>query len=95
MPLAPWEAVLGTTLRLPTPSGNVDLKVRPGTTSAQKLRLAGRGLPAPDGEAGALYAVVRIDVPAAPSAPERELFEKLAAVSRFDPRRAAPPPNGQ
>ncbi len=86
LPLAPWEAVLGTTLRLPTLSGVVDLKIKPGTTSGQKLRLARRGLAATDGSAGALYAVVKIDVPAAPSAAERELYEKLAAVSAFRPR---------
>jgi len=87
LPLAPWEAVLGTTLRLPTLSGVVDLRIRPGTTFGQKLRLAQRGLAGADGEAGALYAVVRIEVPASVSQSERDLFERLAAVSNVDPRR--------
>ncbi len=29
LPLAPWEAVLGTSVSLPTPAGTVSLKVRP------------------------------------------------------------------
>ncbi len=91
LPLSPWEAVLGATLRLPTLSGVVDLKIKPGTTSGQKLRLAKRGLAAADGSAGALYAVIGIDVPATPGEAERDLFEKLAAVSTFNPRRHLDP----
>ena len=43
LPLAPWEAVLGTTVEMPTPAGTVSLKVPAGTRAGQKLRLAGRG----------------------------------------------------
>ena len=86
LPLAPWEAVLGTSLHLPTLSGTVELKIKPGTTSGQKLRLAKRGLESTDGNFGALFAVVRIDVPTSLSQPERDLYEKMAVVSSFKPR---------
>ena len=84
--LAPWEAVLGASVEVPTLGSAVRLKVPAGTKAGQQLRLAKRGLPKPHEGAGDLYAVVQIVVPAAPTARERELFERLAAESRFDPR---------
>lgn len=86
LPLAPWEAALGAEVRVATLDGDVMLTVPPGTHSAQKLRLRGRGLGAGAGR-GNLYAVVHIDIPQTLTARERELFEALAADSRFDPRK--------
>jgi curved DNA-binding protein len=86
LPLAPWEAVLGTSVEVPTPAGRVTLKVRPGTTAGQKLRLSGRGLKRPDGTAGDLYAVVEIVVPAHADAREQALYRQLAEASSFAPR---------
>jgi curved DNA-binding protein len=87
LPLAPWEAALGTSVAVPTPAGEAKVKVPAGTSSGRRLRLRGRGLPNPRGKAGDLFAEARIMVPATPSKAERELFEQLAAVSDFDPRR--------
>jgi curved DNA-binding protein len=87
LPLAPWEAALGASVEVPTPGGTVNLKVRPGTSSGQKLRLAGRGLPRPRGGAGDLFAVAQIVVPAELSDRERELYGQLEAASQADPRR--------
>lgn len=87
LPLAPWEAVLGAKVRIPTPGGDVELNIQPGTTAGRKLRLAKRGLPKADGGAGDLFAVVRIDVPTVTTAHERDLFEQLRQVSAFDPRK--------
>ncbi len=86
LPLAPWEAVLGASVDVPTLDGTVRLKVPAGTRAGQRLRLSKRGLPKREGE-GDLYAVVQIAVPAAPSARERELLQQLAEESHFDPRR--------
>lgn len=86
LPLAPWEAVLGAAIEIPTLAGKVELKLNPGTTAGQKLRLAKRGLAAADGSSGTLYAVVRIEVPKAVSAVERELYSQLATASSFKPR---------
>jgi curved DNA-binding protein len=85
--LAPWEAVLGTSVALPTPGGEAKVKVPPGTSCGRRLRLRGRGLPNPRGKPGDLLAEAKIVVPAKPSEAERELFEQLAAASDFDPRR--------
>jgi curved DNA-binding protein len=65
----------------------VNLKVRPGTSSGQKLRLTGRGLPKPRGGAGDLYAVAQIVVPQELSERERELYGQLQAASGVNPRR--------
>lgn len=86
LPLTPWEAVLGTTVDVPTPGGSVRLKVPPGTHAGQKLRLAKRGLPKPSAGAGDLYAVVQITVPGVISDRERALYKQLADVSHFNPR---------
>jgi curved DNA-binding protein len=85
LPLAPWEAVLGTSVEVPTPGGTVRLKVRPGTQAGQQLRLARRGLPKPGAE-GDLYAIVQIVVPSTVSEREVELYRELAAASKFEPR---------
>lgn len=86
LPLAPWEAVLGATVEVPTLAGPVDLKVPPATRAGQQLRLAGRGLPKPGGGAGDLHAVVQIALPPAPTEREKALFQELGAASTFDPR---------
>jgi len=85
--LAPWEAALGTSVAVETPGGDAKVKVPAGTSSGRQLRLRGRGLPNPKGTPGDLFAEARIMVPPRPTKAEQELFEQLAAVSDFDPRR--------
>jgi curved DNA-binding protein len=87
LPLAPWEAALGTSVAVETPRGEMKVKVPSGTSSGKRLRLRHHGLPHPRGSAGHLYAEVKIVVPAKLTDDERRLFEELAAVSTFDPRR--------
>ncbi|MEK6594477.1 MAG: DnaJ C-terminal domain-containing protein [Pseudomonadota bacterium] len=86
LPLAPWEAVLGAAVEVPTLEEKVRLKIPAGTRSGQQLRLSGRGLPRPREGRGDLYAVVQIVVPAELSERERALFKDLAEASGFDPR---------
>jgi curved DNA-binding protein len=86
LPLAPWEAALGTTVPLETPGGETKVKVPPGTSSGRRLRLRGRGLPNPRGRPGDVFAEIQIMVPPKLTERERELFEQLAATSTFDPR---------
>jgi curved DNA-binding protein len=87
LPLAPWEAALGADVPVSTPGGDAKVKVPPGTSSGRRLRLRGRGMPSRRDKPGDLYAEVRIMVPERLSEEERRLFEQLAAVSTFDPRR--------
>jgi len=87
LPLAPWEAALGASVEVPTPAGAVNLKVPAGTSSGQKLRLSGRGLPRPRGGAGDLFAVAQVTVPSSLSERERELYGALRDAAATNPRR--------
>ncbi|MGH7943799.1 MAG: DnaJ C-terminal domain-containing protein [Opitutaceae bacterium] len=85
--LAPWEAVLGRQVAVPTLSGTIKLRIPPGTNSGRQLRVRGQGLPkSSGGERGDLYVVVNLQVPVNVSDEERDLWEKLARTSRFNPR---------
>ncbi|WP_310715514.1 DnaJ C-terminal domain-containing protein [Streptomyces lydicus] len=87
LPVTPWEAALGATVPVPTPGGTAKVTVPKGSSSGRRLRLRGEGMPNPRGANGNLYAEVRIMVPPELGDRERELFEELAAVSTFDPRK--------
>jgi curved DNA-binding protein len=85
--LAPWEAVLGTSVSVPTLGGRVNIKIPPGTQNGQKFRLCGRGLPQrATGSNGDLIVVTRIEVPSRITESERKLWEQLQRESRFNPR---------
>jgi curved DNA-binding protein len=84
--LAPWEAILGATVPVPTLEGNVSLKVPAGTQQGNKLRVRGKGLPAGSAKRGDLYVKVSIQVPAQSSEDEKRLWKQLAAKSAFNPR---------
>ena len=84
--VAPWEAVLGANISVPTLDGRVNIRIPPGTQNGQKLRVRGRGLPRREGEKGDLIVVTRVEVPAKLSDAERALWEQLARESNFNPR---------
>ena len=85
--LAPWEAVLGTTVPLRTLHGGTKIKIPAGTEGNTEFRLGGKGLPKEDGEEfGDLYAKVVIVPPTEISDEEKELWEQLRETSEFDPR---------
>lgn len=84
--IAPWEAVLGAKVPVPTVDGRINLTVPAGTQSGQTLRVRGKGMPVSWGRFGDLLVTTRIVVPKRLSARERNLFEELAKESRFDPR---------
>ena len=88
--LAPWEAVLGADLSVPTLDGPIKLRIPPGSENGQQLRVRGRGLPkGKSGERGDFHATLNIRVPESITAAERELWEKLRATSTFNPRKPA------
>ena len=84
--LAPWEAVLGVNLSVPTLDGRVGIKIPAGTQNGQKLRVRGRGLPQRDGTHGDLIVVTQIAMPAKVTDAERKLWEQLSKESHFSPR---------
>lgn len=87
LPIAPWEAVLGAVLEIPTLEKPFRVHVPAGSTSGQTFRLKGRGLPRPDGARGDLLACLRIVTPDVPTEIERQLYLQLSRSSRFNPRR--------
>ena len=86
LPVAPWEAVLGANVEVPTIDGRVQLKVPAGARSGQRLRLRGQGLNKRKGGRGDEYVRLKIAVPKEVSAEERHLYEELRRVSNFHPR---------
>ena len=84
LPLAPWEAALGATVKIPTPVGTVDLKIPAGSSTGKKMRLKGRGIPAKT--PGDLYAVLRIALPPGDSQQARALYRKMEEELSFNPR---------
>ena len=84
--LTPWEAALGAKVTVPTLDGPVVVKIPAGSQSGQRLRLKGKGLPMRKDQQGDLFAELAVSVPKVLSPEERELFEKLAQVSTFNPR---------
>lgn len=85
LPVPPWVAALGGDMRLRTLDGTLRVKIPPGSSTGRRIRLTGRGFPQAHGGAGDLYAEIRIVVPETLTAEERELYAKLAQVSRFTP----------
>ena len=83
LPVAPWEAMLGETVAVPTLGGPVDMKLPAAARGGQRLRLRGRGLPGPT--PGDQYVVLEIVLP--PDSPRaRQLFEQMKRELPFDPR---------
>jgi curved DNA-binding protein len=84
LPVAPWEAALGATVKAPTPAGTVDLKIPPGSTGGRKLRLKGRGIPG--ATPGDFYVVLQIALPPADSAAARTAYREMQQALNFNPR---------
>lgn len=76
------EALLGTTLSIPTPDGKeLNLKIPPGTRHGTKMRLAGNGLPdMQSGMRGDLYVRIHILIPKELNSEQKNLIHQLAAT---------------
>ena len=78
--------MLGTTVQVPTLEEGVTVRIPPGSTDGRKLRVRGHGLPRQGGGRGDLFVVLNIETPTDLTDEEREAWEQLARVSRFNPR---------
>lgn len=84
LPVAPWEAALGATVKVPTLGGIVELKIPAGSASGRKLRLKGRGLPGdPPGDC---YVILTITLPPADTQAAKDFYLKMAQELSFNPR---------
>jgi curved DNA-binding protein len=84
LPVTPWEAALGATVKVPTPAGAVDLKIPAGARNGQKLRLKARGIPGkPPGD---FYVTIGITLPPADKDFAKELYKKMQQTMPYNPR---------
>lgn len=84
LPVAPWEAALGSVVPLDLPHGSVKVRIPEGAQSGQSLRVRGHGLPGePPGD---LLLDIRVVLPPAGTPKARELYETMARELAFDPR---------
>jgi curved DNA-binding protein len=84
LPVAPWEAALGATIKIPVPNGLVEVRVPENSQSGRKLRLKGRGIPA--ATPGDLYLVLEVVLPPAATEKAREFYQTMAQELAFNPR---------
>ncbi len=85
LPISPWEAALGAEIAVPTPGGEVELKIPAGSVAGRKLRLKGRGIPG--STPGDFYFVLQITLPPAEGEAATKLYRDMAAQFKsFNPR---------
>jgi curved DNA-binding protein len=84
LPVTPWEAALGATVKVPTLGGIVELKIPGGSEPGRKMRLKGRGIPGdPPGDC---YVILTIVLPPADTESAKELYRKMENELNFNPR---------
>ena len=80
--ISPWQAALGEKVKVPTPSGHIDLRLPKLVSSGSKMRLKGRGLPSKI--AGDFFVKLKIVFPKILSAEEETLYQSLKALALDD-----------
>jgi molecular chaperone DnaJ len=87
IPITPSEAALGTEINVPTIDGHISMKIPPETQSGQKFRLIGQGiLDAQLNKKGDQFVTVNIEIPKNLSEKEKQLYQELARIRKFNPR---------
>jgi len=84
LPVAPWEAALGASVKVPTPAGPIMLKIPPNSFQGRELRVKGRGLPGPT--PGDLYITLKIVLPPAQTETAKKAYQEMEKALAFDPR---------
>ena len=90
LPITPSEAVLGSTIAVPTLAGRVNMMIPPSVQSGQRLRLTGKGYPIGQGLYGDQIVEIEVVVPTALDDEEKALYQELKNIERFDPRANLP-----
>lgn len=89
VPISIDEAVFGASIEVPTLKGRATLKIPPGSSGGQKLRLRGAGIENTKGETGDLLANLRLVVPKELTDAQRQALEPLRGTLP-DPRENLP-----
>jgi curved DNA-binding protein len=88
LPITIGEAVLGAKVEVPTLAGMKTLTIPPGSSSGQKLRIRGQGVPGSGGQPdGDLFVVLKVVVPKNLDEKSRALIREFADRNPDNPRR--------
>jgi molecular chaperone DnaJ len=86
LPISYTDAILGTSIEVPTLTGKAVIRIPPGTHTGQTFRLKGKGFPKIGGfGAGDMLVRVLIDTPSSLSTKQKELIEELAKAGEDTP----------
>ena len=85
VPLAPWEAALGTKVTVPTLTGKIHLTIAPNSQAGTRLRIKGKGMKTKTG-IGDMFALLKVVVPASANDEVKALWQSLSEKVEFDPR---------
>lgn len=86
LPISITDAILGTTLEVPTITGKASLVIPPSTHPGQVFRLKGKGFPDVAGQgSGDMLVRVIIDVPQDLDEEEKKIFQKLSSLNERTP----------
>ncbi len=77
--ISPWQAALGEKVKVPTPTGNIDLSLPKLVSSGSKMRLKGRGLPGKI--VGDFFVKLKIVFPKNLSTEEETLYQSLKVLA--------------
>ncbi len=84
--ITPWEAALGTRIKVEGIDGGDVAYIPKGIQSGEKIKLQGKGYKDSKGGRGDLIAEVRIMIPKKLTEEEIKIYEKLKTISKFSPR---------
>lgn len=85
--ISPWEAALGTKIKIKSIDEEISLYIPKGTQTGQTVRINGKGYLDGKGGRGDLVANIQIMVPKEITEEERKIFEQLKNISKYNPRK--------
>ena len=85
--LTPWEAALGSKIKIPTMDEEAEIFIPEGTQTGEKIKIENKGYKKGEGQRGDLYATVKIMTPKVLTEEEKKAYEKLQSISNFNPRK--------
>ena len=84
--LTPWEAALGTRVKINSIDDETQVYIPQGIQSGEIVKIQSKGYKNGQGGRGDLIVEVRIMVPKQLTEEEKKLFEELGKISKFNPR---------
>ena len=86
--ISPWEAVLGTKVKLNGINEEISVYIPAGTSSGELITIEGKGYIDRNGSRGNLVLEVQILIPKDCTEKEKELYCELKKISKFNPRKS-------